>query len=120
MGEILPTIGQPGGPVTGTPVARVESCREWLRLAGYGGVADLIDQVMEEWRVAGKRTRRDWWLILAGNKSGGSRVVAGRIFPVLAEAIQRQMEPAGPLAANVPPVRISNRWPPPGHRRSEV
>jgi hypothetical protein len=88
-----------------------ESCRHWLRANGYAYVADLIDEIMEEWRSAGKRTRRDWWVILAGNKKGLGRVVAGRAFPVLPEAIQRQTPHAGPLGETVLVVRISNRWP---------
>ncbi len=92
-------------------MARLESCREWLRANGYSHVADLIDEVMEEWRLAGKRTRRDWWVILAGNKRGMGRVVAGRVFPVLTEAIERPTASIKQSNRAIPPVRVSNRWP---------
>lgn len=88
------------------------TCRDWLRENGHRDTAELIDEVMQEWRAAGKRTRRDWWLILAGNKKGGGRVVAGRTFPVLPEAIDRKLGISADRShVTVPPVRSSNRWP---------
>ena len=99
---------------------RAQSCREWLRINGHIEVAALIDEVMGEWKSAGKRTRRDWWLVLAGNKKGNGRMVAGRVFPVLSEAIQRPTSPAEQHTGTVPGVRVSNRWPPSSSQASEV
>lgn len=96
------------------------SCREWLRANGRVDVAELIDEVMEEWRLAGKRTRRNWWDILAGNKKGLGRIVADRVFPVLPEAIQRQTPHAAQINAATPAVRFSNRWPQPDPGALEV
>ncbi len=64
--------------------------RLWLRQNGYGDVADLIDKVEEDWVSQGKRTRRDWWDILSGDAQGKGREVAGRTFPVLWVAQERQ------------------------------
>lgn len=90
---------------------RPPSCREWLRANGYGHVADLIDEVMSDWRATGRRTRRNWWIVLAGNRRGLGRVVAGRVFPVIPEARARSASGLSG-STSVPPVRVSNRWPP--------
>lgn len=74
-------------------MAENQEAREWLRANGYEDVADLIDEVMEEWREAGNHTRRNWWDILAGGKHGTPRTVAGREFPVLKSAQRRQKVP---------------------------
>ncbi len=67
--------------------------RTWLRANGYEDVADQIDAILEEWRLAGKKTRRNWWDILAGDKHGKARKVAGREFPVLRAVQVRQGRP---------------------------
>ena len=67
-----------------------EDARVWLRENGYGDVADEIDAIMDEWKSAGNRTRRNWWDILAGGVGGKPRTVAGRTFPVLRVAQVRQ------------------------------
>ncbi len=105
------TSRSPARPVAGVLSSRPPSCREWLRSNSYVQVADLIDEVMEEWRATGKRTRRDWWIILAGNRKGFGRVVSGRIFPVLREASERALPNVAHPNSSVPPVRVSNRWP---------
>jgi len=64
--------------------------RKWLRENGYDDVADLIDEVMGEWAASGARTRRDWWVTLAGGVDGKPATVNGREFPVLACAQRRQ------------------------------
>ena len=64
--------------------------REWLRQHGYDDIADLIDEVMGEWRAAGKKTRRNWWKVLAGGKNGRQRTQCGRVFPVLRAAQIRE------------------------------
>lgn len=64
--------------------------RDWLRENGYDDVADLIDQIQAEWEKEGKRTRRNWWEVLAGGNDGKSRKIGGREFPVLKVAQIRQ------------------------------
>jgi hypothetical protein len=90
--------------------------REWLRLNGYHDVADLIDEVMNEWQECGKKTRRNWWEVLAGGKDGKPRTIQGREFPVLQVAQIRQKTPVTSNAicrndCEEPcPVKITNRW----------
>ena len=98
-----------------------EDARVWLRANGYDDVADMIDQIMDEWTTAGKKTRRNWWDILAGDKNGNSRRVAGREFPVLRVA-QRRLgrKPTDNALARAPRERApkkteSARWA--GHQK---
>lgn len=51
--------------------------RPWLRANRYNDYADLIDQVMGRWKSEGKRPRRNWWEILAGNPDGSARIAGG-------------------------------------------
>jgi hypothetical protein len=67
-----------------------QTAREWLRANGYEEVAAMIDEILNEWKAAGKATRRNWWEILAGDKNGQPRIVAGRIFPVIRAVRKRQ------------------------------
>lgn len=64
--------------------------RDWLRENGYEDIADTIDQIHKEWEKEGKKTRRNWWEVLAGGIDGKPRKIAGRKFPVLAVAQKRQ------------------------------
>jgi hypothetical protein len=66
------------------------SARAWLRSNGYAETAALIEQIMEEWKRTGRRTRRNWWDILAGDANGDPRIVEGRRFPVLRAVRSRQ------------------------------
>ena len=68
--------------------------RKWLRINGYDDVANMIDEIIEEWRNQGKKTRRNWWDVLAGDKQGRPRIIAGREFPILKVAQLRQGLPA--------------------------
>ena len=67
-----------------------DHARKWLRQYGYADVADMIDEIMGKWQKEGKRTRRNWWDILAGGKDGKPRTVEGKHFPVLRTAQIRQ------------------------------
>lgn len=93
------------------------TARDWLNQNGYEDVADLIDEMMAEIKARGSRERRNWWDILSGNPKGTSRVVAGRLFPVLAIAQRRQGKPVTPNAIRrnkreaPPEVRKTGRWP---------
>jgi hypothetical protein len=90
--------------------------RKWLRENGYEDVAALIDEVMNEWAASGARTRRDWWVTLAGGVDGKPATVNGREFPVLACAQRRQSKPVTKNAIRrnaretPPPIRDTGRW----------
>lgn len=64
--------------------------RMWLRTHGYSYVANLIAIIIDTWKCEGKKTRRDWWVILAGTPEGKPRTVSGVTFPVLKAARRRQ------------------------------
>ncbi len=68
-------------------------CRTWLRAHGYGATADIITRIMAKWEERGVKTRRDWWLVLAGTPEGERRSVEGYIFPMLKAARRRQGYP---------------------------
>lgn len=91
--------------------------RRWLRANGYGDIADMIDEIMNEWKAAGKKTRRNWWDVLAGHKNGNPSVREGRTFPVLRAARLRKgwSETENAICRNsneeIPPILPSNRWP---------
>ncbi len=100
----------------------VLSVRKWLRKNNYEDVADLIDEIMEEWNKSGKKTRRDWWEVLSGDKQGNSRVIYGRTIPVLKAAQLRQGVPVtnNAICRNIyeqpPCIRKTNRWTNGGYR----
>ena len=89
--------------------------KQWLVENNYHDVAALIDDVTEEWKAHGKKTRRNWWEILAGNTHGNPRIVASREFPVLRAAQLRQgvLVTDNALCRNpkeeIPSVRIAGR-----------
>jgi DNA adenine methylase len=93
-----------------------KQARQWLLENRYEDVAALIDEVTDEWKTMGKRTRRNWWVILAGDIKGQSRTVAGRTFPVLHAAQRRQGVAVTDNALRrgrkeeVPPVQLTQRW----------
>ena len=62
------------------------SIRKWLVLNGYSDVAGLIEIIMNGWKEKGKKTRRNWWDVLAGGKNGRNRIIEGVVFPVLKAA----------------------------------
>jgi DNA adenine methylase len=69
---------------------RGEDVRSWLRAHGHTDVATKIDAAVRKWAREGKKTRRNWWDVLAGDKEGSPRRVLGIAFPVLEEARRRQ------------------------------
>ncbi len=92
--------------------------RLWLRRNGYGAIAELIDEIVTEWKTAGKRTRRNWFEILGGDKLGRRRIAAGREFPIIASVRARQGLPPTTAAIRAPaesepppPIVRSGRWP---------
>ncbi len=93
------------------------TARGWLTKNGYEDVAKLIEETMLEWKVTGNKQRRNWWAVLAGDKYGNPRKIAGREFPVLRiarlrqglndidESIQRSEK-----EENFFPIKITRRW----------
>ena len=112
--------------ITVRPAIGDDDARVWLRANGYGDIADQIDSVMSRWKAEGKRTRRNWWEILAGHVDGQPRIAGGITFPVLRAARIRQGLPEVPSAVSrnpneqPPPVRVSPRWPKKRRRRSHA
>jgi|SRR5579863_70329 len=94
-----------------------DTAREWLRANGYEQIAQTIDEIMDEWKAKGLATRRNWWETLAGDSRGNPRKVAGRTFPIIRAARQRQALPDSDKAhSNVPTeaapeIRSTPRWP---------
>lgn len=91
--------------------------REWLKQNGYIDVAEMIDEIMQEWHRNGKKTRRNWWDILSGGKDGKARTIYGKTFPVLRAAQIRQgvTVTANAVCRNederLPKIKKTNRWP---------
>lgn len=90
---------------------------QWLRANSYDDVADDIEKIVMCWKRQGKRTRRNWWEVLAGDTRGNPRTVAQKEFPVLRAAQLRQGLPvtANALCRNpkeeAPPVLVTGRVP---------
>lgn len=69
------------------------SARQWLAENGYTDVLTLIAHVGRLWKAKGVSTRRNWWEVLAGDKSGRPRIVEGIEFPILAAAQAHERMP---------------------------
>lgn len=59
--------------------------RQWLRANDYIDIADMIDDILTEFKAKGSRERRNWANVLCGN-DGKPVTIAGRTFPILASA----------------------------------
>lgn len=100
-----------------------ETARAWLARNGYEDYAELIDEVMAEWKAKGSKERRDWWEKMSGGINGKPCVIAGREFPVLAAFQIRQGKPVTENAerrnANevAPKIQKQARWA--GKKRSK-
>jgi len=99
-------------------MATDDLARRWLRDNGYADVAAMIDEVMDEWKASGKKTRRNWWEMLAGDRQGRSRRLGKYEFPILKSVQIRQGLPVTPNAIQrdeekeAPPnPRVTARWP---------
>jgi hypothetical protein len=92
------------------------NARKWLRENGYDDIASLIDEIINEWRLSGNGTRRNWWDTLGGRDNGQPCIVAGREFPVLLAAQIRQGKPVTQNAIclnpdeSIPSKTIPGRW----------
>lgn len=120
--ELIVRFGD--GNQTSEPVKPIKnSLREWLIASGYSDVNDLIEDIMADWKTRGKKTRRDWWEVLAGTFGGKGRKIEGRTMPVLAAARHRMGWPKVESAVcrnadqPVPTVAESARWR--GHQKKE-
>jgi DNA adenine methylase len=80
--------------------------RAWLQANGHADVVAKIDTLQGRWARQGKKTRRNWWEVLAGGPGGRPRRVDGVVFPVLEEARRRQAK----RAARVEPARANGRF----------
>jgi site-specific DNA-methyltransferase (adenine-specific) len=93
-----------------------KTLRQWLINNNYNDVAEMIDEISAQWAEQGKKTRRNWWDILAGDNEGNPREVEGRKFPVLRAARIRKgwKETPGCLCRNkaekAPRIVPQARW----------
>ena len=83
--------------------------RKWLRENGYADIAAMIDEIMDEWKASGKKTRRNWWEMLAGDSQGRPRRLGQHEFPILKSVQIRQGLPITPNAIK----RDEEKQPPP-------
>lgn len=94
----------------------METAHSWLMKNGYEDIANLIDEIMKEWKLQGKKTRRNWWEKLCGDKNGNPTKVGKQEIPVLRAAQIRQGLPISKNALcrnedEKPPEIITNtRW----------
>ena|SRR5260221_13005728 len=68
--------------------------KAWLADKHYTAVLRKIEAVESIWRGSGKKTRRNWWDILAGTSAGKRKVLYGIEFPIIAAARDRKGWPA--------------------------
>jgi hypothetical protein len=94
----------------------ITDARGWLRASGYAEVADRIDSIIAKWAKISRKTRRNWWDILSGDKAGKPREVDGVSFPVIAAAQRRMGKPVTKGALSkakekpLPDFRNAGRW----------
>jgi len=92
------------------------SARAWLLRNGYADIARMIDEILIDWQRKGKRTRRNWWDVLAGGRNGEPTKVEGRVFPVLRTARLRKGLPVTQSCIcrsdqeKIPPIVQHVRW----------
>lgn len=67
--------------------------RTWLRANGYQDLAARIDRLMAQWKAENKKTRRDWFRVLAGSKEGVPSIVGGSPWPMLSAFRRREGYP---------------------------
>lgn len=68
----------------------MDSAISWLKKNGYDDIAVMLEEIMVEWKQQGKKTRRNWWEKLCGDKNGNPVNVSRRAIPVLRAAQIRQ------------------------------
>ena len=98
-------------------MATDDLARQWLRENGYADIATMIEKIMHDWNASGKKTRRNWWEMLAGDRQGRPRRLGGYEFPILKSVQIRQGLPVTPNAIQrdkekqaPPKPRVTARW----------
>jgi len=81
---------------------RKVSVKSWLAEKGFKDVLEMIEAQETAWAEQGKKTRRNWWDVLAGGKNGKARNIGGIEFPVLAAAQERMNRAVTANALNEP------------------
>jgi hypothetical protein len=85
--------------------------RQWLRENGYADIATMIEKIMDDWKASGKKTRRNWWEMLAGDRQGRPRRLGGYEFPILKSVQIRQGLPVTTNAIQRDEEkRVTARW----------
>lgn len=94
----------------------METAYTWLMNNGYEDIAKVIDEIITEWKLNGKKTRRNWWEKLSGDKKGNPKRVGEREIPILRAAQIRQGVTISKNAIcrneneRIPEIRKNNRW----------
>lgn len=77
---------------------KADSAIGWCAANGYPDIATTLSALEKRFAAGGKKTRRNWWDMLAGRKDGSPYVVLGVEIPVLAAAQRRKGMPVTPNA----------------------
>lgn len=94
----------------------METAHSWLMKNDYEDIANLIDEIMKDWKLQGKKTRRNWWEKLCGDKNGNPTKIGKHEIPVLRAAQIRQGVPISKNALcrnedeKPPVIRANTRW----------
>ena len=64
-----------------------------MREHGYEDIDELIQQIEDTYAAKGTKSRRSWWLALAGTPAGRCRHYEGITLPILKAARQREGYP---------------------------
>lgn len=97
-------------------MSRADETQRWLQVNGYEWVAELIAGILADWKVRKVKTRRNWWLAIAGTEKGRPATVNGVAFPIIAAARVRQgfLPVEGALRnspeESAPPILPEARW----------
>ncbi len=94
-----------------------KNIKKWLKENNYYDILNKINKVEQIWIDKGKKTRRNWWEVLAGNINGRRKVIEGVEFPVLKAAQIREGRVIEDNALYnkkdeiIPEKWYTNRWP---------
>lgn len=90
-----------------TTAAADIDAKGWLKANGYKGILRDILRLEKVWVSEGKKTRRDWFLVLAGTPNGKPRMVGGIEWPMLAAFRRRQGYPVAQEAISNSPLEVA-------------
>jgi hypothetical protein len=79
-------------------VATDHLARQWLRENGYADIDAVIEKIIDDWKASGKKTRPNWWEMLAGDSQGRPRRLGEHEFSILKSVQIRQGLPVTPNA----------------------